>query len=164
MKTLFLVRHAKSSWKSPVLSDHDRPLNSRGQLDAPLMATWLKDRGLVPDSILSSTALRALETARIFAATLDKNEHLQLERLLYTANVQGMWRVIESLENQLDTVLLVGHNPALFEFVRQFAPSLEKLPTCAIVGIAFETTDWSLASANKARIVLYEYPKNLRAQ
>ena len=147
-----------------MLSDHDRPLNSRGQLDATLMATWLKNRGLVPDSILSSTALRALETARVFAAILDKIEHLQLERLLYTANVQGMWRVIESLENQLDTVLLVGHNPALFEFVRQFAPALEKLPTCAIVGIAFETTDWSLASANKARIVLYEYPKNLRAQ
>lgn len=128
------------------------------------MAAWLKDRGLVPDSILSSTALRAQETARVFAETLHKTQHLQLERLLYMTSVQGMWRVVESLENQLDKVLLVGHNPALFGFVRQFAPSLEKLPTCAIVGIAFETTDWSLASANKARIVLYEYPKNLRAQ
>ena len=164
MKTLFLVRHAKSSWKSPVLSDHDRPLNSRGHLDAPLMAAWLKGRGWVPDSILSSTALRAQETARVFAETLDKSQGLQLERLLYTADVQGLWRVIENLENQLDTVLLVGHNPALFAFVCQFAPSLEKLPTCAIVGIAFETTDWSLASANQARIVLYEYPKNLRAR
>lgn len=147
-----------------MLSDHDRPLNSRGQSDAPLMAAWFKERGSIPASILSSTALRAQETAHVFAEMMAQTKALQLDHLLYMADVQDLWRVIAQLENQLENALLVGHNPALFEFVRQFAPSLEKLPTCAIVGIAFETTDWSQAAANKARIVLYEYPKNLRTQ
>ncbi|WP_417851570.1 SixA phosphatase family protein [Thalassoglobus sp.] len=129
MKTLLLMRHAKSSWSEPGMDDHDRPLNKRGIRDAPRMGNWLKERGLIPSLILSSSALRAQQTAQSVALTLD--EKVEVVEDLYLASV-GTWKhVLKSYFNN-DIVLAIGHNPGLEELVSRVAANYERMPTAAV--------------------------------
>jgi len=143
MKNLLILRHAKSSWNHPELSDHDRPLNKRGKHDAPRMGALIAELGLTPDAIYSSTARRARDTALIVAEACGFAGEIQFDRDLYHAGLETFSGIIRGLENEIDCVLLVGHNPDLEELVDWFADDAPWLPTAALVQIEFPIQIWS---------------------
>jgi len=162
MKTLTLVRHAKSSWKDNALSDHDRPLNKRGERDAPVMGQRIVAAGIRPSLILTSTANRALTTARIVAAELSyPPEFLQREKALYLASVDDMLDVLVAQDNGFNNIMLFGHNPGMTDFANYLVPGLtHNLPTAGVVSVNINSDDWSLYERPKADLVLYDFPKN----
>lgn len=115
MKTLILLRHAKSSWDFPDLSDHDRPLNNRGKKDAPLMTEVLKKKNIAIDLIISSTSKRTMETAKVFANTL--NLKIIEDRNLYLASEPEIIRMAKEIDDCYDSVILVGHNPGMTNLI-----------------------------------------------
>lgn len=161
MRTLTLIRHAKSSWKENTLKDFDRPLNKRGQQNAPMMGAILKQQGVSFDLIVTSPAVRALSTAKLIAQPLGyPEESLVLEPQLYDADVQRLLTVIQSLPDSAVNVALVAHNPGLTGLCNYLSgDSIENLPTCAVAGIAFELDSWVAVWRNSGRLVRYEYPR-----
>jgi phosphohistidine phosphatase len=144
MKTLYLVRHAKSSWGDPTLPDHDRPLNERGLRDVATMGKRLAQRDVRPDAILSSTAVRALTTAQHLAKALDvKRKDIVVLDQLYAAPASELLGVIQGLDDKLKRVMLVAHNPGLTELAHHFASEITHMPTCAVAEFRFATTHWS---------------------
>lgn len=161
MKELFLIRHAKSSWSEPTLSDHDRPLNDRGKRDAPMMADILKRSGLTVDGLVSSTAKRAFVTAKTFAKVygVAKGDIVK-NRRLYHADPREIITVIQQLPDEWDRVLVFGHNPGFTEMANLFPGEyIDNVPTCGIVGTRAKVekwSDWTPEAANRFR---YFYPK-----
>jgi phosphohistidine phosphatase len=160
-KTLILVRHAKSSWADPHLTDHDRPLNKRGIDDAPKMARRLSKRGERPDAIVTSSALRALETAKVFASKLDvATTGLVVEPKIYGAGVDDLIELVRGFDEGLGSVLLVGHNPTLSELsYRLTGEELGELSTCSVVTLRVASGDWSSVGRQKLELVDLDYPK-----
>ena len=161
-KQLLLVRHAKSDWDNLKLSDFDRPLNSRGEKNAPEMAKRLLKRGKIPQSIVSSPAVRALTTARYFAKELghDKSGIVE-EPEIYDALTSALMSVINDLDNQFSFIALFGHNPGITELVRNLCnKDLYNIPTCGMVLIEFPFDEWNMVSAGTGEMVFYDYPKN----
>jgi phosphohistidine phosphatase len=164
MKTLLILRHAKSKPKDPDISDHDRELDERGKDDALRMGKLLRNKGLVPDFIMSSSALRARTTAEIVAEECEYKgeEKIALERSLYEAKPKDFMNLLNSLPNQYNRVLLVGHNPTIEETVQTLIDSLDSvivIPTCAIAHLSIPIEKWSdLLKMNitKHQIVLKE--------
>ena len=160
MKTLILVRHAKSSWTDPALPDRDRPLNDRGKRDAPKMATRLAKDGVNPDLILSSPARRARATARIIAKALDyKRKAIQEDDGLYAVEADDLLRVIRGLDDKLKSVMLVGHNPELTELAHGLSSRIAYMPTCAVALFEFDIRSWSAAGREKPASVTFYAPK-----
>ncbi|GAA2034854.1 phosphohistidine phosphatase SixA [Agromyces tropicus] len=144
MKTLVLVRHAKSAWGDPTLSDHDRPLNDRGRRDAPEMARRLRERGIVPDAIRASTALRARSTAEAMAAELAlAPDALVLEERLYGAGPETILGVVSGLDDAVGTVMVVAHDPGMSELAYRLSGEIEHMPTCAVAEFRFAIWSWS---------------------
>jgi len=162
MKTLTLVRHAKSSWKDTSLADRDRPLNQRGERDAPFMARKIDEAGIRPSLILSSPAVRAWTTARAVARQLDYPlEFLQRESELYLADVDTLLDVIAAQDEKFNSMMLFGHNPGLTDFANYLSPGLtNNLPTAGVVAVEFERDDWSLYDPPRTTVVYYDFPKN----
>ena len=156
MKTLFLVRHAKSDWTNPALKDVERFLNERGYSDANRMSSQFKQQ---PDLIITSPAIRAMSTALIFARNLAYNpNNLSIKQELYESAVQEYVSVINAIDNRHHTVMLFGHNPTISEVAQHLTQALPmELPTCAIVGIRFDVTDWKKAKAGD--LFLFDHPK-----
>jgi phosphohistidine phosphatase len=161
MRTLTLIRHAKSSWKENTLKDFDRPLNKRGQQNAPMMGAILKQQGVSFDLIVTSPAVRALSTAKLIAQPLGYPEaSLVLEPQLYDADVQRLLTVIQGLPDSAVNVALVAHNPGLTGLCNYLSgEAIENLPTCAVAGITFELDSWVAVWRNSGRLVRYEYPR-----
>jgi phosphohistidine phosphatase len=160
MKTLFLIRHAKSSWDDPAGSDKGRPLDDRGKRDAPKMGKRLADRAVKPDLILSSPAMRALETARMIAKKLDhKLEDIVVDDRLYAGGVDELLNVIHELDDRLERVMLVGHNPVLTELGHRLSSEITHMPTCAVAEFRFETKSWSKIGKAKPAKVTLDSPK-----
>jgi phosphohistidine phosphatase len=160
MKTLFLVRHAKSSWGDPALPDHDRPLNERGVHDVAAMGKRLAHRDAKPDVILASTAVRALTTAEHIAKALDiKRKHLVVNDRLYAAPASELLSVIEELDDRLKRVMLVAHNPGLTELAHQFSSEITHMPTCAVAEFRFAATPWSAIGKARPAQVAFDHPK-----
>jgi phosphohistidine phosphatase len=161
MRTLTLIRHAKSSWKDGSLSDFDRPLNKRGEHNAPMMGRLLKSLGTQFDLMVSSPALRALTTARLIAAELGHpGESLLSDPRIYEAGIEDLLEVVHSLPDDRENVALVGHNPGLTMFCNHLSgENIENLPTCAVAGIAFELDSWEAIDRDSGRLVRYEYPR-----
>ncbi len=112
MKKLFLIRHAKSSWEDHLLSDHDRPLSDKGKADAPKVANILKSKYVLPDLVISSSARRALKTAKIFSSTLNySTEKIEINTSIYEATTQQLINVVNKIDDKYETVLIFGHNP-----------------------------------------------------
>jgi phosphohistidine phosphatase len=157
MKTLFLVRHARSSWDDPALPDKERPLNDRGKRDAPKLAERLAKHDASPALILSSPAKRALATARIIASALDyKVEDIRVDDRLYAMGAAGLLDVIRECGDKLKSVMLVGHNPELTELAHRFSSEITHMPTCAVAEFAFDAKSWSSATREKpARVALH---------
>jgi phosphohistidine phosphatase len=151
MKTLLLLRHAKSSWKDPDLPDHDRPLNKRGQNDAPRMGKLLKDEDLIPDLIMSSTAVRAKKTAELVAKACKYKGKISLNQSLYGAEPADYLKILQELSDKHKTVLVVGHSPSVEETVDVLTGSPDVImPTCTLAHISLPIQNW--AELNKQKI------------
>lgn len=160
MKTLFLVRHAKSSWAAPALPDKSRPLSARGERAAPKMGKRLAKRDVKPDLILSSSARRALTTAEIIAKKLNyKRKHIVVDDRLYGGAADTLLEVIHELSDKLDRVMLIGHNPELTELAHRLASKITHMPTCAVAEFGFDAKSWSNIGEVKATKVALDYPK-----
>ena len=143
MKKLLLLRHAKSSWSSDAVDDWHRPLNHRGERDAPRAGFWLKDRSRVPDLLITADALRARATAQAVAGTAGYTRELIVEPGLYHATPDDIIGVLNGVDDELArTVLLVGHNPGLEELVRQLSGEDHRLVTTALVELAVPIDRW----------------------
>lgn len=142
MKTLLLLRHAKSSWKKP-LPDHERPLNRRGKRQVPQVARWLREESLVPDVVLCSTARRARRTAELLLRHGACAGEIRLTPDLYDVDAEEHLEVLSRLESGYNRVMLIGHNPGLLELLRQFAPQVEALSTAAVALLQFDIDGWS---------------------
>ncbi len=161
MKTLTLVRHAKSSWKDTSLRDSERPLNKRGRRDAPEMGRRIRDHGIRPSLIVSSPAVRAWTTAKLIAAEIGYPlEFLQKERSLYLASVDDILDVVAAQDEGFNSLMVVGHNPGFTEFANFLCPGLTgNLPTAGVVSVEFDRDDWQLYERPSIRLVVHDYPK-----
>lgn len=163
MKTLCLIRHAKSSWENPALDDFNRPLNERGLRDAPYMANLLRDTGMQPDLFVSSPANRALTTATIFAQAFDvpPSAILQNNRI-YEASSEEIFQIIKTLPNEATTVLLFGHNPTFTLVANYFtakATYISNVPTCGIVKIESTEPQWNMFIDGNTQVTSLYFPK-----
>lgn len=145
MKNLVLLRHAKSSWKDPHLSDHDRPLNKRGKHDAPEMAKKYLGFFLSPQYVICSTSRRTKDTLSVFEKELGITpEQIAYERDLYLADAVSLQHEISLTEKSVDTLLVVGHNPGLTVLANILVPGItENIPTCAIIGFRINSDSWA---------------------
>jgi phosphohistidine phosphatase len=158
MRTLFLVRHAKSSWKLP-LPDEERPLADRGERDAPRMGKRLAKRTRKPDLILSSPARRALSTARIIAKKLDyKSKGIVVDPRLYPSSMRQLLDLVRGLDDRLKRVMVFGHNPGLANFARRLSREIERMPTAAVAEFSFDSSWSKVGTVAPARVAL-DYPK-----
>ncbi len=161
MKRLLLCRHAKSSWKDISLHDIDRPLNKRGKRNAPVMGTLLRERGVVPDIILSSPACRARKTARQLAGkTGYPRKKIVIVDALYGASPDRMLKIIQKLDDSGETALLVGHNPETTMLANILGNlDISNVPTCGIVALDFAVQEWKDVRPQQGTLVFFEYPR-----
>lgn len=160
MKKLLLIRHAKSSWDYPGLSDHQRPLAKRGIKDAPTMGRRLVNRGVMPDLIISSDAVRALETAMVIANELSypARQIVKSERL-YHASVNSLLSVIKATSPEIRTLFIIGHNPGMNDFIAFMGCEIDNLPTAGQFGLSFEVNNWKGVGPRQAAFWFMDYPK-----
>jgi phosphohistidine phosphatase len=160
MKRLILLRHAKSSWNHPEMRDFERPLNERGNHDAARMGTRLKERGVMPDRIVSSPAIRAAQTAEIVAAGLDcPKEKIQCLEAIYDASANELLRCIQDLNDVDAQVLFIGHNPGISSLVKHLiGRDIGDMPTCGALAIDFDLASWSEIAWNQGHFVFFENP------
>lgn len=161
MKTLTLVRHAKSSWKNPHLSDRQRPLNKRGKRDAPIMGKRILEHGIRPSLIVSSPATRAWTTAKIIATQISYPiEFLQREDSLYLASLDGILEVVAAQDNGFNNLMVVGHNPGMTDFANFLSTGLtHNLPTAGVVCVQIDQDDWNLFERPQTELLVHDYPK-----
>ncbi len=162
MKTLYLVRHAKSSWNDASLADFDRPLNSRGERDAPVMGQRLKENRILPDLLISSPARRAILTARAIAEALDyPSETIRALDVLYHASPPTLLQVVQDTLPSAKSLMLVGHNPGLTAFANVLcAEGVDNIVTTGVYALQWKTESWQEIRTNQeARLLFYDYPK-----
>ncbi len=161
MKTLVIVRHGKSSWDDPFLSDHQRPLAKRGLKDAPIMGARLAEWGPPVDRVISSSAVRALATAELVTEEMGLPwDEIQIEDDLYHATENEMLELIQEQEDYLDGVMLFGHNPGMTYLVNDLSDlDLENLPTCGVVILQFDVESWSEIGDVLASSAEVDFPK-----
>lgn len=158
-KTLFIVRHAKSSWSQGDLSDHDRPLNKRGMHDAPMMARLFAEREEQPQHWVSSTALRAKTTAEFFADSFDPAPSIELTRKIYEANLNSLLQLIGTFPESADSAIMFGHNPGFSYLASSLAHVDLSLPTCCVVKVELHVDDWKAVSGGTGTLVHLDNPK-----
>jgi phosphohistidine phosphatase len=165
MKTLYLVRHAKSSWDNLDIPDFDRPLNERGRHDSPHMGKLLHQRNVAPGRMISSPAQRALETCKAFADALHFDPHsiVKLEKL-YHASLETWFEVLRSLPEHTgggdDVVMIFGHNPGITDFTNSLLNvSIDNIPTCGIVYATLKIETWKAVAPGSGHMNSFDYPK-----
>lgn len=161
MKQLLIVRHAKSDWDEPNLTDFERPLNKRGHKNAPEMAHRLHKKKLIPEQLVTSPAKRALTTAEYFAEEFGiKKSAIVKESMIYEASSATLLRVINNLENKYDFIALFGHNPGITNLVTNLCDAdIINIPTCGVTLLEFPFNDWKMISEGTGKLELYDYPK-----
>lgn len=166
MLSLYLIRHAKSSWAEPGLDDLNRPLNKRGKSDAPLMAEILLKRNEIPEVVISSPAKRALSTAKRIAKTMGINgERIKTDDRLYMANETDFFNVIWDISDDINRLMLVSHNPGLTDFVNILTGSnILNIPTSGIVRVDFDLKHWKEITKQNSKYIYFEYPKMFKTQ
>jgi phosphohistidine phosphatase len=160
-KVLYLVRHAKSGWEHPGLADRERPLNRRGELDAPRMGRRMTEREARPELIVSSPAVRALTTAQTIAGELGfPPGDVVVDERIYGAGAAELLEVIREFDDRFGCAMLTGHNPDLTDLVYKLTRTdLLNVPTCGVVCVGFETETWSDVGGATARLLDFDYPK-----
>lgn len=149
MKTLLLLRHAKSSWKDEKLSDFERPLNSRGRKAAEMMGSVFQDKELAPDLVLSSSALRARETTEIVMRSAKLRTDLRFDERIYEASASRLLEVIGEIEKGIRSVLIVGHNPGMEELVLAMTGETATMSTATLASITFKASNWNALENGK---------------
>jgi phosphohistidine phosphatase len=164
MKTLYILRHAKSSWKFEELSDHDRPLNKRGRNDAELMGQELFSRGVKPNMIKSSSAVRALSTATLVGKEIEYDaDDIVVRESIYGAGPDDLLEVVQETPAEVQSLMLVGHNEAITDFANTLTPEhVASLPTTGIVALEFNCDSWYDISKENAKMLFYDFPKNYK--
>ena len=162
MKTLLILRHAKSSWDNPDLTDYDRPLNKRGKRDAPRMGKHLQEQELVPDRILTSSAKRARQTAKKAAEACNYSRKIKKVDSFYHAPLGVYLEKLQTLANKYHCVMVVGHNPTMEHLVRHLTEQIERMPTAALAQIELPLQNWqSLDIQTRGTLVNLWTPKTL---
>jgi phosphohistidine phosphatase len=165
MKSLLLLRHAKSSWKDPNLADQERPLKGRGRRAAALIGRFMAANNLRPDLVLSSTAVRARETVELVLEATQFLVEVEYDDRLYLADSATLMGFVAHLDAGKQQVLLVGHNPGLEELLFRLTGIRESMPTASLAQILLETEEWSDVSAkNKWHLERFVKPKELPPQ
>ncbi|OAD92523.1 hypothetical protein A7A78_01040 [Aequorivita soesokkakensis] len=161
MKTLYLVRHAKSSWKHDV-DDHKRPLKKRGERDGKLVSEKVKTEIDPPQKMISSDATRAFSTAQFFKKALNISDaNFETDHGLYDFSGQNVMRIIKALNNNLDSVMIVGHNHAFTSIANMLGNRyIENVPTCGFVMLQFDEKEWSEITTGKT--VKTIFPRDLK--
>jgi phosphohistidine phosphatase len=161
MKTLYLTRHAKSSWKDADLKDIERPLKASGRKDAELIAEQLRKDKVHPEYFLSSPAVRAYATAKIFAKFLEfPKDKIDINASIYSSSVEELHTLVLGLDNQYHTAILFGHDPTLCNYVSFLTKQqYEKIPTSGVVAIEFQAEHWRNIEPHSGRVKLFIYPK-----
>ncbi len=164
MKQLTLIRHAKSSWKNPELTDFQRPLRKRGMRDAPRMGEIMAKKLGRPDMFLSSPARRALDTAHLVCAALGLDtESVVTDERLYHAGLADLYAVLSELEDGYERIFLCAHNPGITEFVNFLTLSMiEKVPTCGVAHITLPVDNWKDIAFGVGKLVFFDCPKRHR--
>ncbi|MBK8442878.1 MAG: histidine phosphatase family protein [Sphingobacteriales bacterium] len=168
MKTLILIRHAKSSWEFPELEDRERPLKKRGKNDAALIADYMLGKKILPDVWFSSPAVRALSTANIIADILEKKLKtlsISIDKRLYFEGVEAMLAVVHQLPSEAKNAVLFGHNPDISSFINYLSSDDEmerELPTCGLVQLRFDIKEWKQIAAGGGKFFMLLYPSMLK--
>jgi len=160
MKILYLVRHAKSSWKHPELSDIERPLNKRGKRDAPFIGNLLKEKSVKPDILISSPAVRARKTAAVIANIIDyPKSKILIDENIYEASSTELISIIQGFDDKYSSVMMFGHNPG-FTMVNNYLTDsyIDDIPTCGVVGIRLNPS-WEKVENGSGDVFLFIYPK-----
>jgi len=160
MKTLYLIRHAKSSWKNARIADIERPLNSRGKRDAPFIGELLASKKIKPALIITSPAKRAKKTAETIAGKIGySKKNIVYEDNIYEAGSHELLDVIKNINNKFDSAMLFGHNPG-FTMLHNFLCKhyIDNIPTSGVVALEFESP-WNEIEKNSAKFLFFEYPK-----
>ncbi len=162
MKTLLLIRHAKSGWDGPSVSDFDRALTERGKSDAKMMAKRIIDQSFDIDSFVSSPAKRAKKTAKIFMKEFKKNEEeILLIPELYKGSVSNFYTTIENLADTKNVIAVFAHNPGITEFVNSLQCSpVYNMPTCAVFALKIKTEYWKEFREAEKEFLFFDYSKN----
>lgn len=161
MKRLLILRHAKSSWRDAGLRDHDRPLNNRGRRDAPQMGARMREEGLSPGLIVSSTAVRARQTAELVAEGCGYTDPIALSPELYHGSTGAYLEAARDAPGDVDTLLLVGHNPGVQEVVWALSRREERMPTAALATIEFGIDKWRDVETEIGNLIGVLRPKEL---
>jgi len=159
MKKLYIIRHAKSSWSDEKLDDFERPLNKRGKENAPMMGERLKEKGIMPDIIISSPAKRAKTTAEIIAKEIGYKKKILFDENIYEASIDELRKILIAIDDKNSAAFLVGHNPSLNDLANYYVHHEENIPTCGIIEIGFECDTWSDIEPKNAKLLSFDYPK-----
>ncbi len=161
MKNLFLVRHAKSSWKYKELSDLERPLSGRGRRDAPFMGKLLHRQKITPDVLLTSPAVRAVSTAKYFCDEMNISfDEVKILPGLYMPDPDEILNIIGGLESAINTAMIFSHNPGITGFYNRLADEyIENIPTCGIAAVEFDEDSWEDLKDKTGRLLFFEFPK-----
>jgi phosphohistidine phosphatase len=162
MKTLYIVRHAKSSWDDSSLDDFSRPLNDRGKKDAPRMGKRLKEKEITVDLMISSPAKRALKTCKAIAEVLEYPESkIKLEKRLYHADEDSIFSILKSINEPNNVVMIFGHNPGLTEFANSLLGEfIMNIPTAGVVGGRLNIESWAEIKRGCGSLLFFDFPKN----
>ncbi len=162
MKTLLIMRHAKSSWKDKDLKDRKRPLSKRGKRNAPQMGELIKEKELVPQIILSSDAVRAHQTVELLTGTSGFSGKVQYDDDLYMAEADEYLDSLRKVSDDFERVMIVGHNPGLESLLPLLTGRVESLPTAAVAHLTLPIDHWKeLSKKTKAELVEIWKPKEL---
>ena len=168
MKTILLLRHAKSDWDNPALADFERPLAKRGLKDAPRMGAVLSDFELVPDRILASPARRAKETAELVAEACSYNKEIEWHEAFYGGNAEDLIAALQRLPTSVEQVLLVGHNPTMEETISTLISGDERepiiaMPTAALACLQIDIRDWAELEPGEGILQWFLIPRLVKA-
>ncbi|MDQ2855434.1 MAG: histidine phosphatase family protein [Acidobacteriota bacterium] len=162
MKTLLVLRHAKSSWKESGLVDFERPLNARGKRASDLIGRFLRKKKPFPDLVLCSTATRARETVRLVLEAARLVVEVRYDQRLYLASADRLTEIVCEIEEDRGSVLLVGHNPGMEELIPRLTGETVSMPTAALAKIELDVDGWSVLSVEKrGRLDWLVKPKDL---
>ncbi len=161
MKTLYLLRHAKSSWDNSSLADFERPLNERGLTAAPLMGETMREKNFLPEVIVSSPAKRARQTAGLVKDSADIEGEIEFDERIYEASTSNLLQVVSGLSDENTGAMLVGHNPGFENLVRVLTGKFETMPTAALAVIDLEIESWREVSPDCGSLREFLRPKEL---
>jgi phosphohistidine phosphatase len=161
MKTLYLVRHAKSSWKYPNLDDFERPLNKRGRKSAPFMGKALKKLKVAPDLVISSPASRAAMTTRMIAAEINYPlKNIRYSESIYEFSEKALINVVKQIDDAVNKAMVVGHNPALNGLANYIGDQpIANIPTCGAICVELDISSWANINAHCGKLKFFEFPK-----